>query len=61
MRESAFGKYEAPSTHRTQVQLEHGFMKASVINKDDKDKVETSGHEMGSTYDAQEWKTEEWK
>lgn len=54
-------QYESPLTRRTRVELEAGFMKASVINKDDKDKVETSGHEMGSTYDAQDWKTEEWK
>lgn len=61
MRESISTKYEAPCTHRMQVELEQGFMKASVITKDDKDKVETSGHEQGNTYDAQDWKSEEWK
>ncbi len=55
------GQYESPLTVRAQVQLEKGFMKASVISKDDHDKVESAGHEIGNTHDAEEWRDGEWK
>lgn len=54
-------EYESPRTVRTQVQLEKGFMKASVISKDDHDKVESAGHEIGNTHDAEGWNDLEWK
>lgn len=54
-------EYESPRTVRAQVQLEKGFMKASVISKDDHDKVESAGHEIGNSHDAGEWKTDDWK
>lgn len=54
-------QYESPRTVPTQVQLEKGFMKASVISKDDHDKVESAGHEIGNTHDAREWSDGEWK
>ena len=54
-------EYESPRTVRTQVQLEKGFMKASVISKDDYDKIESVGHEIGNTHDAREWNDNDWK
>lgn len=54
-------QYESPLTMRTQVQLEKGFMKASVISKDDHDKIESVGHEIGNTHDAGEWNDNDWK
>lgn len=54
-------QYESPLTMRTQVQVEKGFMKASVISKDDHDKVESAGHEIGSIHDAEDWRDGEWK
>lgn len=54
-------QYESPLTVRAQVQVEKGFMKASVISKDDHDKVESAGHEIGNTHDAREWSNGEWK
>ena len=38
-----------------------GFMKASVISKDDHDKVESAGHEIGNTHDAGDWSDDDWK
>lgn len=35
MKKTQEEKYEAPLTKRTQVILEEGFMKASVVDKDD--------------------------
>lgn len=54
-------EYELPRIVRTQVQLEKGFMKASVISKDDHDKVESAGHEIGNTHDARDWSDDDWK
>lgn len=61
MKETRKNNYEAPSTQWMRVELEQNFMKASVISKDDKDKVQTSGHEMGNTHDAKDWQDGEWK
>lgn len=54
-------QYESPLTVRAQVQLEKGFMKASVISKDDHDKVESAGQEIGNTHNAEEWRDDDWK
>lgn len=54
-------QYESPLTVRTQVQVEKGFMKASVISKDDHDKVESAGHEIGNIHDARDWSDDDWK
>ena len=54
-------QYESPLTVRTQVQVEKGFMKASVISKDDHDKVKSAGHEIGNIHDAEDWSDGEWK
>ena len=35
--------------------------KASVISKDDHDKVESAGHEIGNTHDAGDWSDDDWK
>lgn len=54
-------QYESPLTVRTQVQVEKGFMKASVISKDDHDKVKSAGHEIGNIHDAGDWSDDDWK
>lgn len=39
-------KYESPQTRRTQVELENGFMSASIVDKDDNtDNSVTAGHQ----------------
>ena len=35
MKKEEKDKYEAPLTRRTQVDLENGFMKASIVDKED--------------------------
>lgn len=46
-------KYEAPQTDLTQVELEQGFMSASIFDDDNKqdDGVSIDGHEVGNTGD----------
>ena len=46
-------KYEAPQTDLTQVELEQGFMSASIFNADNDqdDGVSIKGHEVGNTGD----------
>lgn len=53
-------QYESPLTMRTQVQLEKGFMKASVTVKNDKENGRVEEHQVnqdfGYTLDAgTEW------
>lgn len=38
--------YEAPVTELFRVELEGGFMSASVVNNEPKSDVETTGHEL---------------
>ena len=46
-------KYEAPQTDLTQVELEQGFMSASIFDDDNNqdDGVSIDGHEVGNTGD----------
>ncbi|MBQ9723610.1 MAG: hypothetical protein IJV84_08840 [Bacteroidales bacterium] len=44
--------YEAPVTELFRVELEGGFMSASVVNDETKSGVETTGHELGLEIDA---------
>lgn len=46
-------KYEAPQTDLTQVELEQGFMSASIFDKDNNqdDGVRIEGHKVGNTGD----------
>lgn len=46
-------KYESPFTKKTQVNLESGFMNASVFDPDNgqDDGVSIEGHEVGNTGD----------
>lgn len=55
-------KYESPETRRTQVNLENGFMNASVVDKDEpidnNDPVDAGDQEIEGNYDFTEnpWK-----
>lgn len=46
-------KYEAPQTDLTQVELEQGFMSASIFDRDNNqdDGVSIDGHKVGNTGD----------
>lgn len=46
-------KYVAPSTRRVTVELEQGFMSASIMDPNDNrdDGVSIEGHEIGNTGD----------
>ena len=46
-------KYESPETRRTQVNLENGFMTASIFEEENQkdDGVTIEGHEEGNTGD----------
>lgn len=54
--------YEAPLTKKTRVELENGFMNASVVDKDDpidqNDPVDAGDQEIEGNYDFTEnpWK-----
>lgn len=53
MKEEKKEKYETPRTEKTQVNLESGFMTASIfedVNNQD-DGVSIEGHEVGNTGD----------
>lgn len=53
MKEEKKEKYESPRTEKTQVNLESGFMTASIfedVNNQD-DGVSIEGHEVGNTGD----------
>ena len=45
------GQYESPLTVRTQVQLEKGFMKASVTVTNDKDNGRVEEHHVNTGFD----------
>lgn len=49
-------KYEAPQTDLTQVELEQGFMSASIFDDENNqdDGVSIDGHEVGNTGDYTE-------
>ena len=59
MKKEEKDKYEAPLTRRTQVDLENGFMKASVFDPDNNpDKgVSIEGHEVGNEGVYSSWDT----
>ena len=44
-------QYESPLTMRTQVQLEKGFMKASVTVKNDKENGRVEEHQVNTNFD----------
>lgn len=44
-------QYESPLTMRTQVQVEKGFMKASVTVKNDSDNGRVKEHEVNTGFD----------
>ncbi|WP_303010598.1 hypothetical protein [uncultured Bacteroides sp.] len=46
-------KYEVPTTVHTEVELENGFMKASIFEPDENrdEGVSIEGHEIGNTGD----------
>lgn len=44
------GKYESPLTVRAQVQLEKGFMKASVTVTNDKDNGRVQEHQVNQDF-----------
>lgn len=50
-------KYEAPQTDLTQVELEQGFMSASIFDADNNqdDGVSIEGHEVGNTGYYKDW------
>lgn len=57
MKEEKKEKYESPRTEKTQVNLESGFMTASIfedVNNQD-DGVSIEGHEVGNTGDYTKW------
>lgn len=45
------GQYESPLTVRAQVQVEKGFMKASVTVKNDADNGRVKEHEVNAEFD----------
>ena len=53
MKKEEKDKYEAPLTRRTQVDLENGFMKASIVDKEDnKDNpVDAGDQEIEGNFD----------
>lgn len=44
------GQYESPLTVRTQVQVEKGFMKASVTVKNDKENGRVQEHQVNTDF-----------
>lgn len=53
MKEEKKEKYESPRTEKTQVNLESGFMTASIFEEENHqdDGVSIEGHEVGNTGD----------
>lgn len=53
MKEEKKEKYESPRTEKTQVNLESGFMTASIFEEanNQDDGVSIEGHEVGNTGD----------
>lgn len=45
-------KYIAPLTEKTEVEMENGFMKASIFEpENERDDISIEGHEVGNTGD----------
>lgn len=56
------GKYESPLTVRTQVQLEKGFMKASVtVKKQDSDNGRVKEHQVNTDFNYELDANNTWK
>lgn len=63
MKEEKKEKYESPRTEKTQVNLESGFMTASIFEEENnQDGVSIEGHEVGNTgdYTNEGWDDQEW-
>ncbi len=64
MKEEKKEKYESPRTEKTQVNLESGFMTASIFEEvnDQDNGVSIEGHEVGNTGDYTDvgWDDQEW-
>lgn len=54
-------QYESPLTMRTQVQLEKGFMKASVTVKNDKENGRVEEHHVNTEFRYELNGSNEWK
>lgn len=55
------GKYESPLTVRTQVQVEKGFMKASVTVKNDKENGRVEEHYVNQDFNYELDANNTWK
>ena len=56
------GKYESPLTVRTQVQVEKGFMKASVtVKNDNSDNGRVKEHQVNTGFDYELDANNTWK
>ena len=55
------GQYESPLTVRTQVQLEKGFMKASVTVKNDKENGRVQEHQVNTDFNYELDANNTWK
>ena len=54
-------QYESPLTMRTQVQLEKGFMKASVTVKNDKENGRVQEHQVNTDFNYELGANNTWK
>ena len=54
-------QYESPLTVRTQVQLEKGFMKASVTVKNDKENGRVQEHQVNTDFNYELDANNTWK
>ena len=54
-------QYESPLTMRTQVQLEKGFMKASVTVKNDKENGRVQEHQVNTDFNYKLDANNTWK
>lgn len=54
------GQYESPLTVRAQVQVEKGFMKASVTVTNDKDNGRVQEHQVNQEFDYELGGNEMW-
>ena len=54
-------QYESPLTMRTQVQLEKGFMKASVTVKNDKENGRVQEHQVNTDFNYELSANNTWK
>lgn len=54
-------QYESPLTMRTQVQLEKGFMKASVTVKNDKENGRVQEHQVNTDFNYELNANNTWK